>query len=180
MEECLKIDSEWTQKTVDFIKSHTSLSEKQIYKWGYDKNRKGKYSNGIRDSIRENKRRKLNESDSSDYNQIVTELFLNEDTKCSKEPADLESKLATVLLKYIHDPLLSNEQQSTIALLKFPSSAKSNFSPDNMPNSNKIDDLYGEDHEFSSNFGDISDEYDKIVDFPSLSRFPSGRGCTPL
>ena len=69
------MDNEWTKSTVDYIKNNTKLSETQIYKWGYDQKRKRSCKEGIRNSIREAKRRKMSDSEASDYNTMVDLLF---------------------------------------------------------------------------------------------------------
>ena len=39
--ECyFELDPEWTRKTIEYIKDLVQLSEKQIYKWGYEKRRR--------------------------------------------------------------------------------------------------------------------------------------------
>ena len=40
MEKCFTNDPEWSQKTVDYIKSNSQLNYTQIYKWGWDQKKK--------------------------------------------------------------------------------------------------------------------------------------------
>ena len=86
LEDCYEMDNKWTKETVDFIKVNTKLTESQIYKWGYDQKRKRTCKNGIRDELRERRRRKLSDSFGNDYNTMVNELFPEEQSESSPIP----------------------------------------------------------------------------------------------
>lgn len=96
LEDCFARDNEWTKETVEYIMANTKLSEVQVYKWGYDQKRKNSCKEGIRNRIREYRRRKISETATNDYNNMVSELFPEDDNheeiKMFKTKPEMEVK----------------------------------------------------------------------------------------
>jgi hypothetical protein len=78
LEKFFNLDKEWNRKTMVYVKDLVSLTEEQIYKWGYEKKRKLKLLKS-----KKNRKVSLNSMDAdqdsvktqTDYNSLIDELF---------------------------------------------------------------------------------------------------------
>lgn len=73
------MDSQWSRKTINYVKKIVKLSEEQIYKWGYERKRKLKLE---QDTQEDDGHTQLNRTEDKafnnspqDYNSLVDELF---------------------------------------------------------------------------------------------------------
>ena len=191
LEDCWERDNEWTKATVDYIKANTQLSETQIYKWGYDQKRKRCCKDGIRNKLREQKRRKMSDSETSDYNTMVDSLFPDVEVVSTRSETglDLVSKLPQenyndfCMGSRVHETGNGDQTKTGINLEKTPTLELVKSAPLGMFSGleNDISDYNNttfEDHKFSvkenpmaaivdvlSQFGDISDDQDRQFDF---------------
>ena len=100
------LDSEWTRKTINYVKDLVQLSLKQIYKWGYEKKRR---QNGFKKEEKSPNLRhvtcigNLNSFKNSDnFNNIVEEMFPEDaiqDTLLSKEQMEIYDKVRDQLIE---------------------------------------------------------------------------------
>lgn len=78
LESYFQLDQKWGRKTINYVKDLVSLTEEQIYKWGYEKKRKIKVSMTPQNSNSSVQLSGINENflaKTLDYNEIVSELF---------------------------------------------------------------------------------------------------------
>lgn len=191
LEDCWDNDNEWTKTTVDHIKAHTKLTEAQIYKWGYDQKRKQSCKDGIRNMLREQKRRKMGESETSDYNTMVDLLFPDVEVVSARSDIRLDltselpysefsgssqhSKSVFTGLGHQNEKSTSDEKIYTLELVKSAPVGiligfENDFSEYN--NTTLEDNKFtprgnpaASDLDILSHFGDISDENDRKYDF---------------
>lgn len=102
LEEFFALDPEWTKDTINYISSFMNLTYLQLYKWGYDQKRKNSYKKGIRNKIRETRRRKFSANSVSDYNTMVSELFPEEEEVSKTGSDDLIDKFEQLKVKYFN------------------------------------------------------------------------------
>ena len=109
--ECyFELDPEWTRKTIDYIKDLVQLSEKQIYKWGYEKRCKlnvcQKDDRAINSSLVTKAEDLMAPIDPNNYNQVVWNLFpekANEDEVLTEGQKDVYN--------YVRDQLIARNAQ---------------------------------------------------------------------
>ena len=102
LEEFFALDPEWSKSTIKFISGFMTLTKLQLYKWGYDQKRKNTYKKGIRNKIRESRRRKFSENSVTDYNTMVSELFPEEEDKLNSPVDDFTDKFEQLKVKYFN------------------------------------------------------------------------------
>lgn len=116
--ECyFELDPEWNRKTIDYIKDLVQLSEKQIYKWGYEKRRRLNIDQKEKKTI--NLKQVTPASDLTSpidpdtYNDVVDSLFpdeLSEEEVLSEEQKEIYD--------YVKEQLIARseryEQQSDL------------------------------------------------------------------
>jgi hypothetical protein len=191
LEDCWKMDPLWTQKTIEFIKDNTNMTQTQVYKWGYDQKRNGACKEGIRYCIRETKRVKLSDSSLSDYNMMVNELFPEVESELTQEPAGLDDmlnglkqsigvqKAQNSFHTVVQSDQTSNEsdtsnfaniirsyneykidvQERDVSMPLSMNTTYSDFKVDYKDNTSY------DQGDVMSNFGDISDDHDRQLDF---------------
>lgn len=102
LEEFFALDSEWSKDTIKYISGFLPLTKLQLYKWGYDQKRKNSCKKGIRNKIRESRRRKFSDNSVTDYNTMVSELFPEEEEKLNSPIDILTEKFEQLKVKYFN------------------------------------------------------------------------------
>lgn len=108
------LDPEWSKDTIKFISSFLSLTELQLYKWGYDQKRKFSCKKGIRNKVRENRRRKYSDNCITDYNSMVSELFPEEDETIDTKKSFLVDQFEQLKASYLNSKDISPKRESRI------------------------------------------------------------------
>lgn len=78
--ECyFELDSQWSRKTINYVKKIVKLSEEQIYKWGYERKRKLKLDQDTQEGedytqVNRTEAKAIKDL-AQDYNSLVDELF---------------------------------------------------------------------------------------------------------
>lgn len=116
--ECyFELDPDWTRKTIIYIKDLVLLSEKQIYKWGYEKRRRLNLDQ--KDAKQVNPKYMTHMSDldapidKDNFNQIVSDLFPEEENE-EEVLTDEQKEIYDYVKKQLIQRNMKYEQQSDL------------------------------------------------------------------
>jgi len=143
--ECyFELDPEWTRKTIVYIKDLVQLSEKQIYKWGYEKRRRSSVYQKEEKAINMKQVTNIAELDApldpNNYNQIVEDLFpeeVNEEESLTVEQKEIYDHVRNQLiersLQYENQSDLDKLLNERIPIRNIALEAKANQDMPNIP-----------------------------------------------